>query len=445
MMRWIRHGAAITALAALAFGCQGDPPGPHRRPNIVLITIDTLRADHCSFYGYERATTPFLDELASRSTVFENTYGTSSWTAPSMASLFTALPPRAHGVIGGVFWNGKVAGQDYLSDDFNTLAEVLARHGYDTFGVSTNAHLTSATGFAQGFAALTELWFKDASVATAEALNFADRLDASSRYFLWVHYFDPHEYHQREPWYGDYRRQRQEGSVRRDTTGPKDVAGFLEDLVDRYDSCINYTDQSVRMLFSRLNLESDALVIVTSDHGEAFFEHGNYAHGKTLFEEEIRVPLIVRVPGQTQGRRVRSRATLLDIYPTILDAATSRAPGKMAGVSLLPAARGEPTADRMIVTELDRGKVADRTLTWGRWKLYQTEKPDRSVRLFDLRDDPAERQDVSADEPDRVEDLQRRWNAWTGTWPRFTAPTKAAPFGEDQLKQLRALGYVTDE
>jgi arylsulfatase A-like enzyme len=444
-MGWIRRGVALTALVALVPGCQGDPAGTQRPSKIVLITIDTLRADHCSFYGYERATTPFLEELASRSTVFENTYSTSSWTAPSMASIFTALPPRSHGVIGGILWNGKVAGQDCLSDDFSTLAEVLAQHGYETFGVSTNAHLTSATGFAQGFAALTELWFEEASVATAEAVKFADRLDASSRYFLWVHYFDPHEYHQREPWYGDYRRQRQDAPVRRDATAPEGAVELLEDLVDRYDSSINYTDQSLRALFSRLDLESDALVIVTADHGEAFFEHGNYAHGQTLFEEEIRVPLIVRLPGQSQGKRVQSRVSLLDIYPTILDAAGMRAPARLAGVSLLPAARGEPMADRMIVAELDKRKIADRTLTWGRWKLYQKEKPDRGVRLFDLRDDPAERHDLSADEPDRVEDLQRRWNTWSGTWPRYTAPTKAAPYGEDQLKQLRALGYVNDE
>jgi len=439
----IGRAAALLCCIALTGGCRQETPPLH----IVLITIDTLRADHCSVYGYERQTTPFLEEFAAQATVFENAYATSSWTAPSMASIFTALPPRSHGVIRGFVFDGKVTGQDYLSDDFTTLAEVLSAHGYQTFGVSTNAHLTAATGFAQGFAGWTELWFDEASVATAAATTFADRLTAADKYFLWVHYFDPHvEYLAREPWYGDYRQQRPDAPEMPINESSKEAGrAWIKDMIDRYDSEINYTDESLRMLFSTLHIDANTLVVVTSDHGEAFGEHRVLTHGHSLFEEEIRVPLIMKVPGQQHARRVESPVSILDIYPTVLDAAGIDRPGRLAGVSLLPATRDAPTSDRPIVSELDRGKVADRTLTWRRWKLYQRESPDRSVSLFDLQNDPAERHDVSAAHRKRVEDLQGRWNRWSGQWAPFNAPNRVAPFGEDELNRLRALGYLPDE
>lgn len=435
-------GCLLLLVVALG-GCGGGSASRVTNWNVVLITIDTLRADHCSAYGYERQTTPFLDELASRSTVFENAYATSSWTAPSMASLFTALYPRSHGVVTGFYRRGEVVGQDYLSDDFETLVEVLARNGYETFGVSTNAHLTARTGFAQGFDVLAELWWEPAAAANEKALLLRDRLRAANPYFLWVHYFDPHApYEAQEPWFSAYRRLRKDGGQSAPEGAALPTVGGLADFIDKYDSEINHVDASIRKLFAELDLESKSLVVITADHGEAFLEHATLTHGQSLFEEEIRVPLILHTPGQVRTQRVTSRVSLVDLYPTILDAVRVATPAGLAGVSLLPAIeRGERT-DRTIVTELDRDKRSERALIWGHWKLYRRAKPDTFARLFDLGTDPGERHDLSETSPQQLRALERLRVDWEKAWPSRTAPTKVAPFGEEQVERLRALGYL---
>src|SRR5262245_39928490 len=203
-----RYAAVSLLLGTLlqAGACRTDEPSARPRPtNVVLITIDTLRPDRRPLYGYRRKTTPFLDELADRAAVFDRAYSTSSWTAPAMASLFTSLPPRAHGVVKGFVANEQVLGQDLLSDRFDTLAEILSRNGWQTFGVSTNAHLTTATGFGQGFTELRSLWWDGAARANDEALALAERLRTAERWFLWVHYFDPHfPYDHHQPWFDAY-------------------------------------------------------------------------------------------------------------------------------------------------------------------------------------------------------------------------------------------------
>ncbi len=427
----------MTMLAACAGGSMPDPTGH----NVVLITVDTLRADHCSVYGYDRETTPFLAELARHATVFDHAYANSSWTAPSMASLFTSLPPRAHGVTTGFFRKGEVTDQDYLSDDFDTLTEVLARHGYETFGVSTNAHLTASTGFAQGFDALTELWWKAAPEANAEALRFRDRLEAADRYFLWVHYFDPHHpYEAREPWFSTYQRMRKDPQPEvPNAAAIESVLPFGEEM-SKYDSEIRYVDASIQQLLEALVPKSDALVIVTSDHGEAFFEHGNVTHGQTLFDEEIRVPLIIRAPGQLAAQRIDSRVSLLDVYPTILDLLGIEIPGGLAGASVAAAAAGSDRG-RAVVAELDR-KRTEQSFIWQNWKLYRGEKPRAFVRLYDLQHDPDERRDLAADHAPRIDEMSARLAEWQESWPRAVAPRKAAPVTEQQLERLRALGYL---
>jgi arylsulfatase A-like enzyme len=437
-------------IVALIVGLLGGCADPALRggPNVVLITIDTLRADHCSLYGYGRPTTPFLEELARRATVFENAYAPSSWTAPSMASLFTSLPPRSHGVVAGFFRKGAVVEQDYLGEDFETLAEVLRRQGLQTFGVSTNAHLTARTGFAQGFDVLVERWWESAAVVNEEALGLRDALRAADRYFLWVHYFDPHdEYEAREPWFGTYARLAEEARAAAEPPDPaararREALRLLQVSVEKYDSEINYVDAHLRALFAGLGLEANALVIVTSDHGEAFLEHGTLSHGQSLFEEEIRVPLLLKLPDQREPRRVASRVSLVDLYPTILEFVGTDAPPRIEGVSLLPAARAGHPPDRAIVTELDRDRRTEQTVTWRGWKLYRREAPEAATRLFDLESDPGERRDLATEHPERLRELEERWGAWKARWPPAAATRKVAPFSADEEERLRALGYL---
>ena len=437
----LRSILLLTCSTAFA-GCSAEAPAVEAPRQIVLVTIDTLRADHCSLYGYARDTTPFLRELAESATVFENTSATSSWTAPSMASLFTSLPPRSHGVLAGNFRKEGISQQDYLDERFSTLPETLSQHGYETFGVSTNAHLTHQTGFGQGFDELTALWWKDAEDANTEALAFAERLEDAERSFLWVHYFDPHyPYEAREPWFESYQAE--------ERTMPEgvDPAGvhLVLDGLDRYDSEINHTDASLRRLFRELAVGEDALVVVTSDHGEAFFEHGRHAHGLSLFEEETRVPLLIRYPGQTTAARVETPVSILDVYPTLLELASLPVPPGLAGRSLAAAVRGEPLEPQAIVSELDRSGRIERTLRWKHWKLYRQEQPSTFTRLYDLEKDPDEQSDLAADQPKKARELARRWDEWADDWPRVRASRQARSFGEAELEKLRVLGYLESE
>ncbi len=439
-----RKLGAILALLVSIGGASCTSSERSAGPNVVLVTIDTLRADRMSVYGYERATTPFLEQLASRATLFENAHSTSSWTAPSMASLFTSLPPRSHGIVTGFVDKRKVLNQERLSDDFDTLAEVLKRRGYQTFGISTNGHLTEATGFAQGFDVLEELDWQSAAEVNEKALLLGDRLQAASPFFLWVHYLDPHwPYEERQPWVDEYRAASPPPTPASDVSEQK--ADAIETFVDmglRYDSEIRYVDECLEQLFEALGLGAEELVIVTSDHGEAFFEHGKMGHGHSLFNEEIRIPLLIRLPDQTGARRVQSPVSLLDLYPTILEAVGIDLPSETAGASLLPQLRGRDVEARAAFTELDRGDRKQRSLTLDGWKLYRSEAPTKFERLFDLERDAAEKEDRSASEPGRLREMRRRLTQWEQRWPRFAAPEIDAPLDDEDRERLRALGYL---
>jgi arylsulfatase A-like enzyme len=437
------HAALALLLGTLLTmaACRSDDPSVRPTPTkVVLITIDTLRPDHCSLYGYRRKTTPFLDELAARAVVFDRAYSTSSWTAPAMASLFTSLPPRAHGVVRGFVANEQVVGQDVLSDRFDTLAEILSRNGWQTFGVSTNAHLTTATGFAQGFMEFRSLWWDDAARANTEVLALAERLATAGRWFLWVHYFDPHfPYDHQQPWFDVYASEAVP-PVREPV--PPDVVKALHDMVAGYDSEIAYVDDHLRKLFAALAIDPSTFVVVVSDHGEAMLEHSTFGHGQSLFEEEVRIPFLVRPSGDVPGRHLDSMVSIADVFPTILDAVGIAPPARLVGRSLVPALRGARLPDATIVTELDRQPIGQHAVRSGAWKLYRRDPPQEFVRLHDLSHDPLERNDLSGAERTRVRDLDAAWDGFAARWPRFAAPTVAQPVGKDQVDRLRALGYL---
>ena len=182
----LQHLGASAATLTLLLVCCGSSghaePDPPQQPNLLLVTIDTLRQDHLSSFGYERETSPFLDSLAARGTRFTNCRATSSWTAPSMASLFTALEPNRHGVRNG--WGSRdsqrIKGQQMLASEFETLAERLRGAGYTTFGISSNLHVSPETGLAQGFDQFVSLGFQDAPAVHRAALGLADRIRSSS-------------------------------------------------------------------------------------------------------------------------------------------------------------------------------------------------------------------------------------------------------------------------
>lgn len=395
---------SVWLTAAIAAGCGRPAPAPTGH-NVVLITIDTLRADHLSSYGYRRKTSPFLDSLAARGTLFSNAWAAASWTPPSMASIFTGLYPRSHGVIHGQMdaARGKVMEQQMLVADFPVIAAHLAANGYTASGISTNLHMTESNGFARGFHRFANLGFSRAPAANRAFEEMLPEIRDSRPYFLWIHYFDPHDpYYPCRPWINDYHPEKASyrryshktmkklremiAEIRADPAAP----GILRDL---YDSEINYTDDHIRDLVEALPDPGNTLIIVISDHGEEFLERGELGHGSSLFQEQIRVPLIVVPPGVRAAQVNEDPVSIVDIFPTVCAAAGIPAPPGLPGRSLLdPAAGGE----RSIFAELSRARAArqQESIRRGDWKFVLRGGRGERRALYDLVRDPGEKKNL---------------------------------------------------
>jgi arylsulfatase A-like enzyme len=441
-------------LAVMAAACGRPAEAP--RPNIVLITIDTLRADRLGCYGYHRETSPFIDTLAARGTTFTNAYATSSWTSPSMASIFTGLYPRQHGVLHGFVEERerRIATQEFLSPRFETLAEVLRDAGYATFGVSSNGHLTELTGFDQGFDRFTSMWFEWSPAPNRVVEGWSAQLHAASPYFLWVHYFDPHHpYFAREPWIGNYTPAGASvaewagiplGRVRARISDLQSDPDALQSLVDLYDSEINHTDDHLRTLFDLLEPGNETLIVLTSDHGEEFLEHDLLGHSKTLFEEVIRVPLIFVLPGEPNpGHAVAQPVSNLNIMATILDYLGIGLPEVSGGTSLMPYIEaGGVSHPRPVFVELDRGREDWKALRLGSWKFMCPDWKRRRCALFDLARDPGERRNLLTENPSSAAQLRDQLFGWIAANPVFRPPSVDMTLDEKQKEKLRSLGYA---
>lgn len=343
----------------LCLKSSGQDEAKRRPLDIVLITIDTLRPDHLSCYGYSRPTSPNIDRLAKDGVLFKYALATSSWTASSVASMLTSLHTAEHGVRNGIYQveTKKTVYQEVLIDDHYTLAEALKEMGYATFGIASNLHLTSEAGFAQGFDRYVALPFEEADAVNASLEKWRKELAEKRPFFLWVHYIDPHwEYHARKPWSDlydpDYKGPEEELydtynplMIRRELHplifGDKEILRHLQAL---YDSEINYVDERVGRLLAMLPKEAQeqALIVLTSDHGEGFLEHGLLEHSHSLYEEVTRVPLIMRFPSYVQVKNsvVTEPVSIIDIMPTLLSFLGQRPMPSLRGKSLLDSILG---------------------------------------------------------------------------------------------------------
>jgi arylsulfatase A-like enzyme len=446
----------------LTCGCGGDPPAD--RLNVLLITVDTLRADHVSGYGYPRNTTPNLDAFLETSVHFENAHSNAPWTLPSLASLMTSLHPSTHGCV-------KFSSR--LDPSHLTLAEILQGAGYQTYGIGSHTFLKAAGGLQQGFAGFDDALIRDHKktdrhVSSQEisnrAIRWLDELDAAGSdappWLLWLHYFDPH-------------------------TAYVEHAGISERFgvelpVDLYDGEIAFTDHELGRVLDRLarsGHDATTLVVFASDHGEAFGEHGLDSHSTNLFGEVTRIPLAIRDPSLGAGR-VSIPVESLDVLPTILDLLGLRdlpgliglsagdAAASFSGRSLVPAMRGEALPARAILaeTEMSRFYVAD-SLTLGRWKLIadrsgaikRSADGNVSLRarnvspgppahyLFDLSADPAERQDIADQHHKIVEQLRGELDEMLRTATargRGFETSAERSLSVEEREELLSLGYI---
>jgi arylsulfatase A-like enzyme len=439
---------ALLACAGLA-ACEPAPPQPP--PNLLLIVVDTLRADHLGCYGAQRDTTPALDALAAGGVRFQRAWSTAPWTKPAVASIFTGLHPSAHGA-------NRV--RSSLPESARTLAERLHERGYHTAGVVSHDVLSGKNGFAQGF----DRYLEDEAGGhdhvstrgvTREAMSLLDELASQDApFFLFVHYFDPHYNYLRHPEFGfaAERAGRLDGSqplvsLRKLGEGLSDEeVGLLRDL---YDEEVRFTDEGIgRVLqhLSDLSLSQRTVVAATADHGEAFLEHGWLGHTRDLYDVLLRVPLIVRAPG-IAPRVVEQPVSVVSLLPTLLELLGQPADDSLHGPSLVPLLRGEPLAAQTLYAEVDflpvfdpAKRAAKRAIVEDGFKLIRDETSGR-LELYDLSADPGERHDLAASQPQRVQRMRRRLEQAVADAQRGALPHQDREPSRDELERLRALGY----
>jgi arylsulfatase A-like enzyme len=419
------------------------------------VTIDTLRADHLSSYGYPRQTTPVLDGLARNGVRFANAYSTSSWTVPAVSSLLTSLHPESHGVVKAVLVNGEVRSQQILPEHLPRLPELLRANGYRTFGITANGHLDGAFGFAHGFDRYENLGFRATAERIEETLRaMRDEIRDASPYFLWLHYFDPHApYVQRQPWLARYGSrdprviqrvpvQDQAGDYR--TLRIEPDSPELEHLLARYDAEISYTDQAVGRALRLLDAGAETMIIVTADHGEEFLDHGSFGHMGTLYDELIRVPLIVRLPGRRfAGEVVEQRVSIVDVAPSVLAWLDLLAPAAMQGEILVDPVHGpRARSDRAITSSLERrDRLRLRSIIPDDWKLIRSEAPTRLELLFDLASDPGETRSLVHARRAELLKLDARLHGLLAEY-ELAAEPEVIELSDERLEEVRSLGYL---
>jgi arylsulfatase len=419
------------------------------RPNIFLITVDTLRADSLSCYGYPRATTPFLDGLAAEGVRFDRAYSTSPWTVPSVASMLSSAYVNEHG-LGRRFRSAPRTGWAVLPPDVPHVAELLHDAGYRTFGLVSNLNLRGERGFDRGFDRYKCVGSVDIDVVDAEIEPWlADISDGDGPWFFWLHLFDPHgPYDGREPWLEQFdagwrRAARMNGlqPLAFAQAAKRAPANAIAVAKACYDSEIRAVDEFVKNVFDRLPEANDAFVLFSADHGEAFLEHGHTLHGSSLFDEQIRIPFIVRFHDRrSKGTVVTHPVSLVDVLPTLVGAAGLEPPIRSAGVNLAGKRGVEVPADRAIFAEQhslravvdDRGKFLTSTSPVGTYE-------DKIFAPTDV----GEGTNLAARLPGRVEEFKALLDGYEQRLRSEAPPHVDIQRGVQE--KLRALGYVDDQ
>ncbi len=455
-------GLALSLVGSAALA-PAKSPAP---PNVVLITIESLRPDYIASFEGERVTSQNLDALAAEAMVYTDAHSVTSWTLAAHASLFTGLYPTAHRATSPL---------SKLDDSYTTIAEILAENGYQCAGVVSGPYLRKAHNLHQGF----EL-YEDSPSEVIEERAHADitnpdmelqlrafvksRRDAKRPFFLFAYFWDPHyDYIPPAPY--------DQAFVGTDSE-PIDVTGYettnkvnpsispdqLRYVISQYEGEIAWTDALLGRFFRLLKddgLWDDTLIVVTSDHGEEFFERGRKGHKNNLFRESVRVPLIVKYPrGGPRGRSSRL-VSLVDVVPTILDATGARSSVPHQGRSLiLPA----PETERAIFFELlavwylqkpAEKKLQKKEEDWfavrrGDYKLIAVPEEGR-FELYNVREDPGERRDLAAREPGSARQLRAalaEWHSRTKAVATSFREGGSAELSPESLERLRSLGYL---
>jgi uncharacterized protein (TIRG00374 family) len=442
---------------------EAIPQALRDKPNVILIGVDTLRADRLGCYGYPEKNSPAIDALAADGVLYRNMLAQSSWTKPSFATIFTSLYPSSHTA---------VSKANRLPQGATTLAEVLRAAGYTTGGIADNINVAPLFGFDQGFdsynylepdyplgasATSSELtfyqalrrvyafltgdrvvvqeYYQDADTVTRAALGWLEE-HRGGRFFLFLHYMDPHDPYMAHPYNGV-------GYARASNQNPD--PGMAPTFSRLYDGEIRYLDQYLGQLFAWLKqagLYEDTLIVLTGDHGEEFQEHGGWWHGETLYEELLRVPLIVKYArGARTGTEVAEVARSLDIAPTVVDALGLSIPSTWQGRSLWSAT--EPPAYTFAEEEFEGNVI--REVQQGPRKLILANRENPrglpAEALFDLSTDPGEQHNVAKVEAGWVSTLREVLQRAQAEALAQRLEAEAGSVDSKAQEMLRKLGY----
>jgi len=470
-------------IRSLAFGiaisvfCSNALSADLKKPHIILFSIDTLRADHLGCYGYHRQTSPHIDKFARNSFLFVNTISQAPSTATSHMSIFTALTPPAHSVIN----IDKDGNYRPLNNSIVTLPAILKNNGYLTVGLHGGGQMDGVNGFDRGFDAyipMFQVWedprgiyrssLEGLSVVKKEITNWLRRSQKSNKpLFLFLHHYICHDPYVKGPgnfrnrylsqpvpglptvphdvnWDGDFMVSRKSFFEKVDGTNPE----HREHLIALYDGGVCYSDHifnEVINLFQESGYYDDSLIILTSDHGEEFYEHGENLHWR-LFIETLHVPLIMKFPGKSAGgKKIPEPVRSMDIMPTILDYIKIPVPQAIQGTSFLPLMVGQGTYNPVMKSYAEKGDSI--RIVKGEYIYSNQKSANHREWLFNQEQDPEERHNLTGKLPEILKQMREEA-------PRIIASDQAfrkKGAATDQpirsvrpalREQLKALGYI---
>ncbi|MFC1739358.1 sulfatase [Planctomycetota bacterium] len=460
-----------------------------RRPNILFIVIDTLRADHLGAYGYSRNVSPTMDAVAVEGVVFERPISQAPWTKPSMASVFCSQYPGIH----KVKWIQKQK-VTVFDDSFITFTELLRDSGYATAGFSANELLLRTNGFGQGFDHYTDINNRErkkegkvrGDELNAEAIQWLQKLDPKKPFFVYLHYMDVHgQYYARDEFVRPLMKEveamgskyelkasetKRIGSIGKWADPPvsdhykqlpeyrkywssideqySHLSNYREFWSALYDAGIREMDYHITALIDRLKemgLWDETYVIITADHGEELCERGRWSHGWSLYDTELFVPLILRWPGVLPaGRRIGGTVRLIDLMPTLIEQLNLPKVDTPQGRSLVQDIAGQPPSETiMAFSEAVKARPNQWSVYYGDWKLIVDGRKKQSF-LYNLAEDLVEQKNLVAKNPGKLKmlkdmlDEQVRINKELGAQVR----NKEVLITPEQYQRLKSLGYI---
>ena len=428
------------------------------KPNVILVVIDTQRADHLSCYGYNRDTSPTLNKIAQEGLLFETAISQSSWTWPATATILTGLYPYTHGVTSDE--------RSFLDDSIITLSELLQENHFTTVGISANFLISKGKNFNQGFETFIEMPWISSKASKAEDINhkFYEWLETNKnfQFFAYLHYMDPHDRYSAPGKYQNMFASDYEGendfiingnvhplweAINFNKKEVEYTEADIEHLMALYDGEIRYWDSQFSALLERLkklNVLTKTIIIVTSDHGEEFLEHGKLRHGLQLYDESIRVPLIIWNPEFIKRGRIEEQVETVDIYPTICKILGIEIPGEIQGKSLFPVTELKSLSPYAYSqTEhafiFGKGRVMKNSIRTTKWKLIFTPFENK-YELYSILDDENEKTDLFANHPIGVK-LKDKLEQWVEKTTKLNSG-KRQGIDRATLEKLRSLGYI---